>query len=152
MGKAFDTFNQYADKALPGQVHDLSLADIVSRAANGGDIGYGLAVADLDIYNAKQVDDEYDVPTGITVRESVRDNGTDDVPVYPEYHEMSVMRVGRIWVTVADGCVAEEQAYVDPDTGGLVSSSAGNILFTNAKFKTTATAGNVALVQLGGNG
>lgn len=154
MGKAFDTFDQYAFGHYPGQIEDLSLSDVVTRRALGSDIGFGLAVADDNRYSASLLDDEYTVPTGITVRESVRDNAAGDNPttLYPEDTEMSVLRVGRIWVSVADGAVAEAAVYVDPADGSIVSTSGGNTQFPNAKFKTDASAGELALVQLDGNG
>lgn len=148
---AFDTFDQYAFGHYPGQVEDMGLQEIVTRLAIGSDIGYGLAVSDIDNRSASLVSDDYTNPTGITVRESVRDNNSDDTPVYPEDHEMSVMRVGRIWVTVADGATAGDPVYVDPDDGSIVSTAYGNTQFPNATFKTTAAAGELALVQLNGN-
>lgn len=154
MGTAFDTFNQYAFGHYPGQIEDRAGAEIVTKLAIQSDIGFGLAVADIDYRSAALVDSEYTDPTGITVRETVRDNeaGNNPTTVYEEDTEMSVMRRGRIWVAVSDGAAAEDPVYVDPADGTIKSGSTGNTQFPNATFKTSASAGELALVQLDGNG
>lgn len=127
MGTAFNSFDQYALGHYDGQVEDRSLADIVSRVASGGDIGYGVAVADNSVRSARIVTG-YDVPSGITVRETVRDNpvGDDPTPVYSQDHEMSVLRVGRIWVTTKNGAADGHPVYAVPDTGELTDDPNGS--------------------------
>lgn len=155
MSTAFDTFNQYALGQYPGQLEDRSHADVVTRLASGSDIGYGLAVIDTG-YKTAELPTGSEVSNGITVRETVRDNpaGDNPTPVYPQDHEMSVVRVGRIWVTTVDGAAAGDDVYVVPATGALtnVAGATPNIQLPNAKFKTAAAAGELALVQLDGNG
>ncbi len=152
MATAFDTFNQYASLAYPGQIEDRSMADVVSRLASGSDIGYGLAVTDNGTRSAALPTGAL-VSTGITVRESLRDNGAGDnpTPVYPEDHEMSVIRAGRIWATTVDGAAVGEPVYVVPTTGALTNVTTNNIAMPGATFKSAAAAGDVALVQLNGN-
>lgn len=154
MATAFDTFDQYSFGHFEGQIEDRSLADVVSRAAEGSDIGYGLAVIDTSIRSAK-LPTGSEVSTGITARESVRDNAAGDNPdpVYPQDHEMSVVRVGRIWVATVDGASFGDDVYVVPDTGELTNTDDGgtNIQLPNAAFKSAASAGGIALVQLDGN-
>lgn len=154
MGIAHDTFNQYALTHYPGQLEDRGMADVVSRVAQGSDIGYGLGVIDTDVRSAK-LPTGAEVSTGITVRETVRDNdaGTNPAPIYDQDHEMSVLRVGRIWVETVDGAAVGDSVYVVPDTGAITNTAGGgtNIQLPNAAFKSAANAGEMALVQLNGN-
>lgn len=154
MATAFDTFDQYALGHYPGHMEDRGMADVVSRLAVGSDIGYGLAVKDIDNRSA-ELPTGSEVSSGITLREDVRDNPAGDNPtaVYPEDHEMSVIRVGRVWVTTVDGAVAGEDVYVVPATGALTNTddTGTNIQLPGATFKTDADAGGIALVQLNGN-
>lgn len=154
MGTAFDTFNQYAFGHYPGQIEDRSMADVVSRAASGSDIGYGLAVIDTGIRDAA-LPTGTEVSNGITVRETMLDNpaGDNPVPVYKQDHEMSVIRVGRVWVTTVDGAAIGETVYVVPGTGELTNTAntGTNIELPGAVFKSAAAAGEMALVQLNGN-
>lgn len=151
MGKAFDEFGLHgAIGHLVGQLEDRSLCDIVSRAiADTAGVGYGLAVMDSDGYSA-EVAGAGEKPFAVTVRESIRDNDANDTPVYPQNHEASLVRVGRVWVKAA-GAVAGEQAYVVPDTGAIAATSGGNLTFTGAKFVTNAGSDDMVLLQLNGN-
>lgn len=154
MATAFDTFNQYAFGNYAGQLEDRSMADVVSRLASGSDIGYGLAVIDTGERTA-ELPTGSEVSNGITLREVVRDNAAGDnpTPVYAEDHEMSVVRVGRVWVATDGGSAIGEQVYVIPATGELtnVEGATPNIAMPGATFKTVAAAGELALVQLNGN-
>lgn len=153
MATAFDTFNQYGFGQFDGQVEDRSLADIVSRIASGSAIGYGVAVRDNGQRTAA-LPTGSEVATGITVRETVRDNQSGDNPTveYGEGETMSVLRVGRIWVTTAAGAAVGDPVYVVPETGALTNDDAegANIQLPNAAFKSAAAAGERALVQLNG--
>lgn len=152
MATAFDTFTQYAADAYPGQIADRAMLDTVTRLAVGSAIGYGLGVIDLDDRSAR-LPTGSEVANGITVRETVRDNNASDAAVYPEDHEMSVLRVGRIYVTTVDGAAVGDSVYVVPDTGEItnVAGATPNIQLPNAAFKTAASAGGIAMVQLDGN-
>lgn len=151
MATAFDTFDQYAFGHYPGQIEDRSLADIVSLVATESDIGYGLGVIQTGERTA-ELPTGTDVSSGITVRETVRDNDASDDPEYQEGRAMSVIRVGRAWVTTVDGAAYGEDVYVVPDTGALTNTAASgtNIQLPNATFKSAAGAGELALVQLNG--
>lgn len=152
MATAFDTFDQYGFGHYSGQIADRAMADIVSRSAGSSDIGYGLGVIDVDGRTAK-LPTGAEVSNGITVRESVRDNTAAGDAIYPQDHEMSVIRVGRIYVTTAAAAAPGDSVYVTPATGVITSDPAAgvNIQLPNAAFKSTAGAGEVALVQLDGN-
>lgn len=154
MATAFDTFDQYAFGHFDGQIEDRGHADVVSRIASGGDIGYGLGVIDNGQRSAA-IPTGSEVSTGITVRETVRDNAAGDNPtvVYPEGHAMSVIRVGRVWATTVDGAAVGDDVYVVPDTGELTNEAGAtpNIQLPNAAWKSAAGAGERALVQLNGS-
>jgi len=153
MATAFDTFNQYADRAYPGQLQDRGMADVVSLVAVGSDIGYGVAVREVS-ENTAQFATGSEVSHGITVRESMHDNpaGDNPEPVYAENETMSVLRVGRIVVATVDGAAFGDDVFVVPDTGELTNTAntATNIQLANAQFKSAAGAGELAVVQLNG--
>jgi hypothetical protein len=151
MGTAFDTFNQYSDTAIEGQLQDRELADVVSLVALNSDIGYGLGVYQAS-YQEAELPTGAEVSSGITVRETLHDNpsGSNPTPIYEEGETMSVLRVGRIWVNTVDGAAPGDDVYVVPSTGALTNSSTNNIQLPNASFISTASAGELALVQLNG--
>lgn len=153
MATAFDNFDQYADVAYEGQVADRGNVDIVSRVANGSDINYGRAVRDIDQRSAR-LPTGSEVSHGVTVRETVRDNpaGDNPTPLYPQGEAMSVMREGRMYATTVDGAAVNDSVYVVPDTGELTNtdSSGTNIQLSGAAWKSAASAGGIALVQLNG--
>lgn len=153
MATAFDTFDQYADEAYNGQVADRGNVDIVSRVASGSDINYGRAVRDIDQRSAR-LPTGSEVSHGVTVRETVRDNpaGDNPTPVYPQGETMSVMREGRMYATTVDGAAVNDSVYVVPDTGELTNTdnAGANIQLGGAAWKSAASAGGTALVQLNG--
>jgi len=154
MATAFDTFNQYVDRAFNGQIEDRAMADVVSRVAEGSAIGFGLGVIDTGPRSAK-LPTSTEASNGITVRETVRDNQSGDNPTveYEQGDGMSVIRVGRVWATSDAGAAVGDSVYVIPSTGVLTNDAAGgtNIQLSNAAFKSTAAAGELALVQLNGS-
>jgi hypothetical protein len=151
MGKAFDTFKQYAAGQYAGQLADTGHRDIVSRLiADTAGAAFGTALTDVDGYSA-EIPASGDVPNFILVRESVSVNNADDsISNVAQGHEGSLIREGRVWVQVA-GATAKGQVYVVPDTGAISASAGGNLTFTNAKFVTDTNADGFALVQLNGN-
>lgn len=154
MANAFDTFDQYAFGQYDGQMEDRAMADVVSRIATGSAIGYGVAVFETSQREAR-LPTGSEVSKGITVRETVRDNpaGDSPTPQYDEGEAMSVIRVGRVWVSTVDGAAHNDDVYVVPDTGELTNTAntGTNIQLPNAKWKSDANAGGRALVQLDGN-
>ena len=153
MANAFEDFPQYGFGQFDGQIEDRSMADVVSRIASGGAIGFGVGVIDTDQRTAK-LPTGAEVSTGITVRETVRDNDGNTPGQYEEGEAMSVIRVGRVWVTTVDGSAHGDNVYVVPDTGALTNTASGgtNIQLPNATWKSAANAGGRALVQLNGAG
>lgn len=88
---------------------------------------------------------------GITIADkAVPYNGVADG--YARYDSMGVMTRGRIWVVVG-GDVTDGADVTFSSTTGVLSSTAvgaGQFAITGARWMTTATNGNLALLHLGG--
>jgi len=155
MATAFNTFDQYAPRAYEGLIHDLSMADVTTRLAGGGDIGYGLGVTHSNEYTAKVPTAFSEKPDGITSRETVKDNpaGDSPTPVYEQDTEMSVVRSGRVWVRPTVAVAIKDPVHVVPNSGEITNTDASstNPQLPNAEFRTaTSAADELALVQLNG--
>ncbi len=88
---------------------------------------------------------------GVTIADkSVPYNGTNDE--YAQYDSMGVMTRGRIWVTVGGDVTDGGDVTFASTTGVLSSAAAGGSQFAiaGARWMTTATNGNLALLHLGG--
>lgn len=148
MATAFDTFNQYATQAYEGQLADRSLADIVSRVADGSDIDAGLAVADTGERTASLVSGEL-VPTGIQIRMFADENKDASNPqsYTPEGHEMSVARVGRVWVRAVDGAALNQPVYVNPADSTITNDPNGTLdVEADSNNTGDGTVGSTAVV------
>ena len=159
MGIAVDTFGQYAGKAYEGQVNDLSMADISTSVASVV-IPYARAVM------SAAADKQSALPAagagfflGISVRKPVGVSGSyltgqssdsgNTVGAYRIGEEVSQVETGRIWVKTLGGATKGAQVYAVPLTGELTNAAtAGNHLLPGTVFKTTAAAGELALVQV----
>lgn len=88
---------------------------------------------------------------GVTIADkSVPNDGGADG--YNQYDSMGVMTRGRIWVTVGGDVTDGGDVTFALATGVLSSIAAGaaNFAITGARWMTTATSGNLALLHLGG--
>ncbi|HJH17632.1 MAG TPA: hypothetical protein K8W20_02810 [Pseudomonas lactis] len=159
MGIAIDTFGQYAGKAYEGQINDLSMADVTTAVASVA-IPFARAVV------SATVDKQGALPAagagfflGISVRKPVGVSGNymtgqvsdsgNTVGGYRLNEEVSLLSTGRIWVKTLAGATKGAQVYAVPLTGELTNAStAGNHLLPGCVFKTTAAAGELALVQV----
>lgn len=151
MGTAFSDFDQYARRALPGQLEDHSDNDVITRViADTAGVGFGLAVSDIDGVQC-EIPGAGDAPNAITLRNFTSQNDATDQPLCEQGRESSLIRKGRVWVACA-GASAKGQVYVTPDTGAIsASSGGGNLTFENAKFVTATGSDGMVLVQLNGN-
>lgn len=159
MGIAIDTFGQYAGKAYEGQVNDLSMADISTSVATV-EIPFGRAVvSDTADRSGKLPAAGAGFFLGISIRKTVgvggsyisgqtSDNGN-IVGGYRVGEEISQVETGRIWVKTLGGATKGAQVYAVPLTGELTNAAtAGNHLLPGCVFKSTASAGELALVQV----
>lgn len=147
-----DTFNQYASLGYHGQLNTAFPFEIISAKAEGSDIGFGLAVFD------GTADDQAALPgasptspalSGLTIRTTYAvDNNASQVPLVKEFDTMSLLKKGRMFVTVSDGSAKKGQVYVVPLTGELVSTSTDNVALVGVTFVRTAAAGEVTEIEI----
>lgn len=143
--------------AFEGQRSDFGLFDIQSKAAEGSDINFGLAVI------RGTADDQAKLPSaagqaflGITEYTTAWSANASDVHLYKENQEMNIVDFGRVWVICEDGCVPGDSVFYRHTTGtGTVigafrtdADTATADQIDGASFETTASAGGLALVQL----
>lgn len=149
-----DTFTQYTQLAYNGALNTDFDWWAASPLAEGGNIGFGVAVA------FGTADDQgVPVPTGanaeqiigVTLRTQAVENtivSGEQVSLYQEGKAMSVLTKGRMFVTTADGSTAGTPVYIVPDTGEIVSTATDNIALPRARFVRTAAAGETTEIEL----
>ena len=159
MGIAIDTFTQYAGKAYEGQINDLSMADVTTAVATVA-IPFGrVVVSDTADRSGKLPAAGAGFFLGISVRKPVGVSGSyltgqvsdsgNAVGGYRINEEVSLLATGRIWVKTLAGATKGAQVYAVPLTGELTNAAtAGNHLLPGCVFKSTAAAGELALVQV----
>ena len=147
-----DVFTQYSQIGFHGQQNSAFPAWIDSQHAEGGDIGFGVAVV------RGTADDQAALPTagfvtgdivGVTLRSQASEvDSANAVTAYAENNAMSVLKTGRIYLTVSDGATRGDPAYVVVNTGEIVSTVGSNVLLTGATWVTSAGAGEVAELEI----
>lgn len=145
-------YNTRMPVGLPGQIADMSTADVDSRVCEtSAGIGFGLAVgigsADRGCVLGSAAATGF---LGVSVKDVANVNA--DQAEYAQYSEMPVLYRGDIWVTVG-GDVADGENVTYNKTTGVLSSigaDSDNFAITGARWMTTATSGNIAKLRLGG--
>lgn len=155
------TYSLEHDAAFPGLRADLSIVDIISKAAEDSAIGFGLAVVQ------GTADNQCKLPTaltgeflGITERQLNDVANSSDVAEYAEDSEVNIVRFGRVWAECEDGCSPGDPVYYRVTAAGAEEvgalrtddDSGDGVLITGATWRTTATAGNLAIIELGSIG
>lgn len=154
-------YNNKSAIAFDGLIADLEDSEIVSRA-NGeasAAISFGRAVA-------RSSDSEVVLPTatgnhivGVSVHSHAHDNrasaGATPTGVNPN-DMVSVMRQGVVWVTPEDAVVEGGAVYVRHAAGTLgrfrgADDGANASLLANARWRTSAGAGELAMLELRGS-
>ena len=153
-----DTFSQYAGIGYHGQQNTDYPSWIGSYHAEGGAIGFGIAVGfgtgegQASVGAAEPAN-----LIGVTLRTQAVENNADGESEYAEGRVMSVMEKGRMYVVVADGATRGGQVYVVPGTGEIVSDpdmSGGdepapqNLALAGARFVRTAAAGEITEIEI----
>ncbi len=133
------TYTESFEAGFPGMVADHSLKDVASRVVETAEVAFGLAVgAGTADGSAKLGGTGFE---GITVADKSR-----TADKYAVGEVAGVMRKGSIWVTASTNVAPTDPVTFTAATGvigaGLVTTIA------NAKFETTATAGNLVRVHL----
>lgn len=144
-----DTFSQYAGIGYHGQQNTDYPSWIGSYHAEGGPIGFGVAVGfGTGDGQAKAGGAASSDLIGVTVRTQAVENSAAGESEYAENQAMSVMEKGRMYVAVSDGATRGAQVYVVPATGEIVSTATDNIALTGARFLRTAAAGEITEIEI----
>lgn len=143
------------DVGQAGQLVDLRAKVVESYAAEGS-VGFGRGLT-WGTTPGKQVaipaasDDEF---VGISIFTHAQENAlVSGLAYYHDEDSVSVLRQGLIWVTVNDDVSAGDDAYVDVSNedsglhGNFTNVALGN-LATGFKFRTSASAGNLAALEI----
>lgn len=146
------------EPAFAGMRADLGLVDIISKAAEGSDINFGLAVVQ------GTADDQAILPAdaaglflGVTEYTTAWAANASDVHLYEENREMNILGFGRVWVVCEDGCVPGDDAFYRyaAGAGGTVIGAfrtdvdtASAAAVPGGTFRSTAAAGELAILQL----
>lgn len=154
------TYAAKHDVATPGQRADFGLIDINSKAAEGSDINFGLAVV------RGTGDDQAILPSatgqgflGITQYTTAGVANSSDVHLYEENREMNIIDFGRVFAICEDGCVPGDDVFfrhtvgaVGTVVGGLRTDADANKAdqIIGGKWETTAAAGGIAMIKLNG--
>lgn len=160
------SFDQYSSIGYHGQLNTDFPMWIESPIAEGGYIPFGVAVAygtgDNQAVVATTDTDAADI-IGITVRNHAVAANAYGTPYdqdtafsgFQEGRPMSVLKKGRMYVTVADGSARGDAVYVT--AGGEITSAAddggaepvANVALPNAKFVKTVGAGEITEIEIG---
>jgi len=151
MATTQDTFTQYTTLGYHGALNTNFHWWADSPHAEGAAVAFGVAVqygtADDQAVVVATGAAAADI-LGVTLRTQSVENNASDVPEYAEGKAMSVLKKGRMFVTVADGSTAGGQVYITPNTGVLVSTVGTNIALPNARFVRTVGAGETTEIEL----
>lgn len=141
------TYGDNIAAAVAGLVANMVPATFISRnVETAAGIGFGKPVA--------QGAEDYGcilfasgTVLGITALE--RDTAAETPDVFAEYDSARVMTKGTIWVVCTTGCSAGDPVYVRPSNATFQDSSANSgVQIVGARWETSATAGNLAIIRL----
>jgi len=140
-----------------GGIADAGPNDTITRTAEDSDIKYGRAVIEgTSDSQAELALTSGTTCLGITVDTTAGVANASDAGLYEENSSMTVLRAGRIFAVCEDGCSKDDPVYFRFASGtgteiGALRTDADTdtaTLITGAKWKTTAAAGGIAIVQL----
>lgn len=138
-----DTVGSYITKndvGYAGMPADTSLKDISSRVIEGAPVAFGLAVgAGAGDGSAMLGGTGFE---GISVADKAQEQD-----VYPVGAVAGVKRKGSIWITASTNVTPADPVTFTAATGVMGAGLATTI--ADAKFETTATAGNLVRVHIG---
>lgn len=78
------------------------------------------------------------------------DRGATGEDKFAQYESALVLRKGPIWVLCTTGCAAGDPVYVRPSNNTFQNSSANSgVQIANARWETTAAAGELAVLFIG---
>ena len=138
---------------IHGSLSDLRDNEIVSRLAEGGDIGFGLVVT-LGTDKEKQAVIGGAAPYGITVRDlSLQYDQVGQTELkYVDEDPMSLIRRGAINLACAEGCTPDSAVKYNTTTGviGAGAPGGGEAALAGCKWDSVTAAGEVGVLRLTG--
>ena len=143
------SYSILTDARFHGSLADLNNNEIDSLKAEGGAIGFGVIVS-------SGTDDDQGVIgvvagkiKGITIRDLNREGALSTAAIgYAETDPMSILRTGRISLTIPTGGNKDDQLLVNDTTGIIDVGTAGaGETQLNAFLEETVAAGVVGLVR-----
>ncbi len=157
-GAVQTTYNQYltaAQNGMPatmtGWDADTRIAEDLSSPKVG--IGFGLAVSQGTLHGDRSAvlgNASGALFVGITMADPTLPNiDTTFTDKYQDTDNMAVLVRGDIWVVVENNVAPGDEVYYNTTTGQLGATSGGHTAIPSARWMTTATTGNLAVVRLG---
>jgi hypothetical protein len=143
------TYTKTHAAAYEGLIADLEPKEVVSKVAEGSDIGFGLVVSRGTSDNEATLGGS--APVGVSVRSLDREGAVTTGAIdYDQYSTMAVMRSGYCWVTVADTGSPGAVLNYNTTTGaiGVGVPGAGEAVLPGTLESTVASGGDLGLVRL----
>lgn len=151
------TYNDVPGAAVAGMQATMIAATLISRTVESAAVGFGRPVEQGTADKGCKLFDGGTVlgitlldrsAEGITVVNGKVTARTADA--FGVGESARVITKGDVWVVSTTGNVAGDPVYVRPSNGTFQNSSANSgVLIAGARWDTTATAGNLAVVRLG---
>lgn len=140
------TYNETLTEAVAGAQATMLPATIISRTVEtAAGIGFGVAVEQGTADKGCIIFDG-----GTVLGIAMLDRGATGEDEFAQYESARVMVKGDIWVTCATGCSAGDSVFVRPSNGDFQDSSANSgVQIANARWETSAGAGELAVIRLG---
>jgi hypothetical protein len=152
------TYTREHERGFEGSVVDLSNNNIITKIAEGSDIGEGRAVVrgtqDRDAILPSATGQEF---IGVTTSTTAGQADGSDNFNYEENSPMNVLDFGRIYVFCEDGCSAGDDVFFRHTASGgntvlgrfrTDADTATADQIVGAKFETTVSAGEIAIIKL----
>lgn len=143
------TYSTTLDAAVAGQRANQEPATIISRTVeDAAGIAFGLAVAQGSADKGCSAFGSGDTAIlGINMRDRSVNPATPNLVA--QYESAQIMTKGCIYVTASVDVSAGDPVYVIPATGAFAKTSASSaVQISGARWDTSATSGNLAVVRL----
>ncbi len=139
-----DSYTENMRKGVPGQIADMTPSTLISRTVEEeGGIGFGVPVMQGTNDKGCLAYAGTVAPVGITVRDRSLDANNPDA--FGELDSARVMTEGTVWVTASVAVAAGDVVMLT--AAGLFTNTGGTV-YPNARWDTSAGAGEIAIVRL----
>ena len=146
------TYVENIRPAVAGMVASMASWDAITRQVEpAGGIGFGLACGQGTAEDGARLGAAAATGfVGISVRDVAVAAASEDK--YRETENMTCLTKGEIWVTTGGDVTAGADVTFNSTTGVLstIAADGSNFAIAGARWMTTATSGNLAIVRLGG--